>query len=84
MLHVLVSVFLIVFSSVYVADWSPCGKELLIRLTVCSLCIMSICYFGTVVLIDPVPGYYLPGTFKTLFNTKLNVLHENEMIRTCI
>ena len=42
----------------------PSRKELLIRLTVCSLCIMSIFYFscflfgfegGTVVLIVPVP-----------------------------
>ena len=44
--------------------WPPFGKELLIRLTVCSLCIMSICKFGcshfgiadgTVILIVPVP-----------------------------
>ena len=27
----------IVFSSVWVAEWSPFGKELLTRLTICSL-----------------------------------------------
>ena len=28
------------------AEWPPFGKNLLTRLTVCSLCIMSICNFG--------------------------------------
>ena len=33
----------ITFSSVWVADWPPFGKELLTRLTICSLCILTIC-----------------------------------------
>ena len=33
-------------SSVWVAAWSPFGKELLIRLTICSLCILTICNFS--------------------------------------
>ena len=32
-------------SSVYVAEWPSFGKELPARLTLCSLCIMSICNF---------------------------------------
>ena len=49
--------------------WSPFEKELLIRLTVCSLCIMSVILVvshfgfvgGTLVLINiaPVPGHGL-------------------------
>ena len=35
-------------SSVYVAEWPPFGKELLTRLTICSLCIMSICNFSKI------------------------------------
>ena len=31
---------------VKVADWTPSGQELLIRLTVCSLCNLSICNFS--------------------------------------
>ena len=33
----------IILSSVYVAEWPPFGKELLTRLTICSLCILNIC-----------------------------------------
>ena len=32
--------------SVRVAEWPPFGKELLIRLSICSLCILTICYFS--------------------------------------
>ena len=31
----------ITFSSVSVVDWPPFGNELLIRLTICSLCILT-------------------------------------------
>ena len=34
------------FSSVYVAEWPPFWKELLTRLTVCSLYILTICNFS--------------------------------------
>ena len=34
------------FSSVKVAEWSPFGKELLTRLTIISLCILTICNFS--------------------------------------
>ena len=34
------------FSSVWVAEWPPFGKELPARLAVCSHCILSICNFS--------------------------------------
>ena len=64
------------------AEWPPFGKELHIRLTVCSLCIPSICTFGvsqcgfeggTVVLIAPVPGHCLPF-FKRKIHTCISRL----------
>ena len=33
----------IIFSSVSVAEWAPFGKLLLTRLTICSLCILTVC-----------------------------------------
>ena len=36
----------IIFSSVKVTEWSSFGKELLTRLTTCSLCTLTICYFS--------------------------------------
>ena len=33
----------IIFSSVWVAEWPPFGKELLTQFTICSLCIVTIC-----------------------------------------
>ena len=33
----------IIFGSVSVAEWPPFGKKLLTRLTICSLCILTIC-----------------------------------------
>ena len=63
-----------------VAEWPPFGEELLIRLTLRSLCIMSICYCvvsphfgfecGTVALMAPVPGhcaYLYIITFARMF-----------------
>ena len=35
-------------SSVWVADLPPIGEELLTRLTICSLCNLTICIFGYV------------------------------------
>ena len=32
-----------IFSSVLVAVWQPFGKKLLIRLNICSLCVLTIC-----------------------------------------
>ena len=34
------------FSKVWVAEWPPFGKNLLTRLTTCSLCIPTICNFN--------------------------------------
>ena len=34
------------FSSVWVAEWPPFGKELIPRLTICSFCILTICNFS--------------------------------------
>ena len=36
----------IIYSSGWVAEWPPFGKELLTRLTVCSLCILTFCDFS--------------------------------------
>ena len=36
----------IISSSVLVVEWPPFGKGLLNRLTICSLCILTICNFG--------------------------------------
>ena len=36
----------IIFDSVWVAEWHPFGKWLLTRLTICSLCILTICNFS--------------------------------------
>ena len=36
----------IIFSSVRVAEWATFGKELLTRLTIRSLCSLTICYFS--------------------------------------
>ena len=36
----------IIYRSVWVAECPPFGKELLTRLTICSLCILTICYFN--------------------------------------
>ena len=33
------------FSSVLGAEWPPFGKGLSTRLTICSLCILTLCYF---------------------------------------
>ena len=53
----------IIFISVWVAKWQRFGKELLARLTICSLCILTICNFSyfpfegwICVLIASVPG----------------------------
>ena len=35
----------IIFSSVSVAEWPPFRKKLLTRLTICFLCILTICNF---------------------------------------
>ena len=48
----------IMFSSFSLAEWPPFGKELLTRLTICSLCILTICnisHFLFWVLIASVP-----------------------------
>ena len=64
------------FSSIWVAEWSPIGKELLTRLTICSFCIVSlfvilvISRFGFEgwiwVLIASTPGLFIQPciTFK--------------------
>ena len=66
-----------IFSSVWVAERPPFGQELFTRLTICSLCIMTICnvnvfrfgFEGLIwVLIASVPGlhtFYL-FYYKTL------------------
>ena len=56
----------IIFSSAWAAEWSPFGKELSTRLTICSLCILTVCNFsyfpfwfegGILVLIATVAGH---------------------------
>ena len=38
--------FHIIFNLVWVAEWPSFGKELLTRLTICSLCILTMCDFS--------------------------------------
>ena len=40
------NVCLYYLSSVLVAEWPYFGKELLPRLTICSLCILTLCHFS--------------------------------------
>ena len=44
MFHLMV--FHTIFSSIKVAEWPPFRKEPLTRLTIYSLCILTICYFS--------------------------------------
>ena len=37
------------FSSVWVAEWSPFGKQLPARSAICSHCLLSICYIYLVI-----------------------------------
>ena len=62
------------FSSVWVAEWPPFGKELTIRFALSSHCILSICNFsyfpfgfesGVRLFIASVPVHCLLVTFKT-------------------
>ena len=64
--------FHIIFSFVCAAEWTPFGKELPTWLTICSLCILTICNFsyfpfgfegGILLLIVPVPGHCILVTF---------------------
>ena len=64
------------FSSFWVAEWPPYGKELLTRLIFCSHCILTICNFsfprfdfqgGNWVLIAAVAGHCLLVTFNAPF-----------------
>ena len=76
-----------IFSQVKVAKWPPFGRELLIRFTVCSLCILAYCSFsyfplwfegGTLVLLASVPGHYLSFTFYNMSGYVLNICkYEN-------
>ena len=57
----LLTCFHIIFSSVWVAEWQTSGIWLLTRLTIYSLCILTICKFsyfsfGFLGLIASVPG----------------------------
>ena len=65
----------IIFSSVWVAEWPPFGKEQLTWLTIWSLCILTICNFsyasfgfegGICVMVAPVPGLCILVTFTLL------------------
>ena len=57
----------IILGSVKVAEWPPFWKQLLSKLTICSLCIMSSCCFIShfcfkdriVVMIVSIPGHCL-------------------------
>ena len=62
------------FSSVWVAEWPPFGKQLPARLAICSHCILSICNIylfisrfgfksGICLLIAPVPVHCFSITF---------------------
>ena len=64
-----------IFSSVWVAEGPPFGKELFTRLTICPLCILTICnvsdfrvgFQGLIrVLIASVPGFCIRFTCFTI------------------
>ena len=60
----------VTYVSSYLAEWPPFGKELLIRLTVCSPCIVSIRNFGH---FGETFGL-IAGMFLSLFTFLLNKL----------
>ena len=75
----------IIFSLVWVAEWPPFGKELLTRLTICYLCILTIYNSiisrfgfegGIWIMIAPVPGLCILITF-----TEENLLFETVQSR---
>ena len=67
----------VIFSSVWFAEWPPFGKELLTRLTICSLCIWTICNFS----LFPVFGFegwllqLLVFSYFLLFSKQIMQLH---------
>ena len=79
------------FSSVWVADWPTVGKELLTRLTLCSLCILTTVFVILVisrfgfegliwVLIASVPGLCTLFTFKILpSKPKLEIIRKDNI-----
>ena len=78
----------IVFNSVFVAELPTFGKELPARLTLCSLCIMSICnlviplfgFEGSIwVLIAPVPGHCLLLAFRLWCMFRILMLSVKEI-----
>ena len=79
-----------IFSSVWVAEWPAFGRELLIRLTICSLCISTICYFSYFpfgfegwiwVLIASVPGLCIRFTniFLLVLGISGNILRDQKI-----
>ena len=88
---------LIIFSSVWFAEWPPFGKEFLTRLTICSLCIVTICNFSYFpfcfegwnwVLIASVPGitYFLQTyiNIKNEIRTKaISLLSSSNHMEKC-
>ena len=78
----------IIFSLVWVAEWSSFGKELLTRLTICSLCILTICNIkivnsrfgfegGICVLIVPILGHCILVTFHICKSKGADLLCSN-------
>ena len=73
----------IILSSVSVAQWPPFGKKLLTRLTICSICILTICnisYFPFLVfegwswvLIASVPDFCILVTLLPAFGVRVSV-----------
>ena len=71
-----VSEFSYYFSSVSVAEWPPFGKQLFNRLTICSLCILTVILFISrsgfegliLVLIASGPDLCILFTFRIIFN----------------
>ena len=61
----------IICCSVWFPEWPPFGKELLTRLTICSVFILTVILVisrfgfedGNWVPITPVPGHYIPVTY---------------------
>ena len=63
----------VISSSVWVAQGSPFGTELLTLLIICSLCILPICYFSNF-------PFWFEGCFSALIFIYLLLLNFSETV----
>ena len=68
------------FSSVWVAEWPPFGKQLPARLAICSHCILSVCNFYLFPVLVLRAGFAF-GLLQFLFIVFLLRLYFSKLIR---